>query len=237
MKQEILDWLASGYNVDRGVLLLEKYSKNSFLVRMVKTAPAKNLPLIIKELAKLANVGLTSEIQTASNKLGTDAKASSAESARKNQPNFRQEFPFLNESSCPMELKALVTDKFSSYYRYRDLHSTLCDCTTPQQCADTSLDIINSYQDNRAIYAELDYYKQHKTILGHHPIFKHFNKMKNLRKLNIKDLVRKQIQLEHNIWRIESEIKKKDKPHLSHERLDRIKQKQFELAEVNRLLE
>jgi hypothetical protein len=142
----------------------------------------------------------------------------------------------LNHPDCPVELKALVTDKFSSYYLYRELHKQLFDCTNIQECAGVTGSLIENYLENRAIYAELDFYRQHKTLLGKHPIFKHFVKMKELRKKPIKELVKRQRQLEHAIWRIQSEIKKGDKPHLDSDRRERLREKEAELAEVNRLL-
>lgn len=233
MKDEILEWLISGCNIDQGVKLLESYSKNRLLVRLVKTNPAKSLNLVIKELSSIAGI-----VASNANKIASDANnlTLNVNFKPKKYPNFRQEFPFLNEPGCPMELRALVTDKFSSYFRYRELHARLTDCLNTQECAELCGEIIENYLENRAIYAELDYYKKHKTILGKHPIFKHFNRMKDLRKLGIKELVKKQIQLEHNIWRIESELTKKDKPHLDGERRRRLDEKKAELSEVERLL-
>lgn len=149
---------------------------------------------------------------------------------------FRSEFPFLNRADCPIELKALVTDKFSSFHAYRDLHKQLRDCTNVAECAETAKQLIDSFTENRAIWAELNYYKEHKVLLGKHPIFKHYQRVKDLRKLSVKDLVLKQIDLKHNVWRIQSEIAKGDKPHLDAERQQRLDIKQNELEEVNRLL-
>jgi hypothetical protein len=192
---------------------------------MVKANPAKNLQRMIKELSSIANVTPV-----------VSCLPSDPLTVRSSVKGLREEFPFLKEPGCPLELRALVTDKFSSYYRYRELHAGLKDCENATQCADACRSLIDNYQENRAIYAELDYYQKHKVVLGKHPIFRHFNKMRGLRKLTTKELVRKQLQLEHNIWRIESEIKKKDKPHLETERRVRLNHKQAELAEVNRLL-
>jgi hypothetical protein len=183
-------------------------------------------------LSKIANVA-TSDFNQAS----SDKKEPGRDKRESEDIPFRQEFPFLDSAGCPMELKILVTDKFSSFYRYRNLHQKLVDCTNVKECADISAEIIKSYLDNRSIYAELDYFKKHHVILGKHPIFMHFNKMKSIRNLSIKDLVKRQILLEHNIWRIESELKKKDKPHLKVERQERLQQKKAELAEVKRLIE
>lgn len=142
----------------------------------------------------------------------------------------------MSNPDCPVELKALVTDKFSSYYLYRELHTQLFDCTNLEMCASVAGSLIENFLENRAIYAELDFYRQHKSVLGKHPVFKRFVKMKELRKKPVKDLVNRQRQLEHTIWRIESELKKGDKPHLYSERSERLKDKQAELAEISRLL-
>lgn len=226
MKKEILKWFASGCDIEEGIRLLGLYSKNKNLVRMVKLNPGKSLEWMVRELSRLADIN--------QDDLRHDEQATPLRSLPVR--SFRDEFPFLNSPECPMELKALVTDKFSTYYRYRDLHGTLENCTSLSECADHSRDIIDSYLENRSIWAELDYYKQHHSILGKHPIFKHFHKVAALRRLSIKDLVLQLQKLQHNIWRIESEIEKGDKPHLLGERQSRLEQKKAELAEVNRLL-
>jgi hypothetical protein len=226
MRTEILKWLSSGCDPIVGLGLQEKYSKNKMLIRIVRIDPGQNLSIIIKELSKLA------EIDT-----GTGNGTGKQEGTKPGKSvSFRDEFPFLSSPHCPIELKALVTDKFSSYYLYKELHSKLTGCNNTKECADLSRDIIDSYIENRCIYAELDYYKKNGVILGKHPIFSHFRKMEDLRKLSIKDLVLKQQMLEHNIWRIESELKKNDKPHLVAERNLRLQEKKQQLSEVIRLL-
>jgi len=175
-----------------------------------------------KSLCQLADIDLT-----------TIVKQSSVEVSR---IGFREEFPFLNSPDCPYELKALVTDKFSSYYRYKDLHKKLPDCTSLVECANTAGELLAAYRDNRAIYAELEYYKQHKIILGKHQVFKHYHRLQELKTLTIKELVELQRRLAHNIWRIESEIAKGDKPELYEDRKQRLAMKKNQLSEVDRLL-
>lgn len=226
MKQEVLNWLQKGCDSDQGIALLEKYSKNTFLIRLIKIDPIKNVKLLKDSLCKIANVdppshNSTSEPQTKSNF---------------SRDTFRSEFPFINQPDCPIELKALVTDKFTSFYTYRDLHKKLRDCNNLSECADISKKLIDNYTENRAIYAELEYYKKHKVLLGKHPIFKHYSHVKEIRMLSMKDLVLKQIKLNHNIWRINSNLAKGDKPQLDAERKADLEVKQNELAEVNRLL-
>jgi uncharacterized protein YdcH (DUF465 family) len=226
MYNEVLKWLQSGANTELGIKLLEKYSTNTLLIRLVKANPVKNGKLLKDSLCKLAGV--------------VDVKTDGRPSQQPDpvpRDTFRQEFTFLENPDCPYELKALVTDKFSSYHRYRKLHAELFDCTSLEQCGQIARDLLFSYRENREIYAELNYYKQHKTILGKHPIFKHFHRLKELKGMSLRELIKKEEKLQHNIWRIESEIAKGDKPALLDERQQRLELKKNELSEVKRLLD
>ena len=55
--------------------------------------------------------------------------------------------------------------------------------------------------------------------------------------MSVKELIYRQQKIMNNIWRVKSEIKKGDKPHLDIERNNRLASYEAELAEVNRLLE
>lgn len=222
MRKEVLSWLQSGCDPLKGITLLEKISKNKFLIRLVKANPVKNVELLKSSLCQLAGIDLSKVIKQPYREV--------------TRISFRDEFPFLDSPDCPYELKALVTDKFSSYYRYKDLHRKLSDCTSIEECTSTASELLASYRDNRAIYSELDYYKQHKTILGKHPVFKHYHRLQELKTLSIKELVKLQTKLNHNIWRIESEMAKGDKPNLNEDRKQRLILKRNQLSEVDRML-
>lgn len=222
MQKEVLQWLQSGADALQGVGLLEKYATNLFLVRLVKSNPTKNSLLIKDSLCRLAKIDLTKVVNKPSREIA--------------RIGFRDEFPFIDSPTCPFELKALVTDKFTSFYRYKELHRKLSDCTSLEECYDTASELLASYRDNRAIYAELNYYKQHKSVLGKHPVFKHYHQLQELKTKSIKELVELQRRLQHNIWRIQSEIDKNDKPELKEDRLQRLNLKKSQLSEVDRLL-
>ena len=99
------------------------------------------------------------------------------------------------------------------------------------------MDHFHSYIENRMIWDELNYYQQNKSLLGKHPIFNEFKRRKELLGLPIKELVKRQKQIENNIWRVTNELNKGDKPHLDIERRERLAGYKAELEEVNRLLE
>lgn len=227
MKQTILTWLRAGANAEEGVQLLTEAGAPSLTLRLVKTNPVANRRLMIDWLCK--KYGIDEDytyVATAHVVLFSERKPLS----------FRDEFPFLNDPKCPPELEALASRKFARYHNYVNSHKKLRDCTSTEQCAKVSRELINSYLENRMIWEELNYYQQHGSILGKHPIFAAFHRRKELLTLNVKQLMIRQKRLKNNIWRVQDELAKRDKPHLELERLARLQAYQSELAEINRLL-
>lgn len=136
-----------------------------------------------------------------------------------------------------MELEALASRKFGKYHSYVRLHNRLRDCSSLEECADISRQLIDNYLDNRMIWDELNYYKEHRTLLGKHPAFAEFRRRSELLRLPVKELVRRQQQVRNNIWRVRSEMAKGDKPHLDVIRQERLAGYEKELADIDRLLE
>lgn len=149
---------------------------------------------------------------------------------------LRDKFTFLGSSDCPLELQALVTVRISDYHAYQAAWHKLFDCASLVECAKTAGLLIDKFIDNRKIFNELNYYQLNHKVLGHHPIFRDFQQIKNLRKMNIKDLIRRQKQVENNIWRVKNEMAKNNKPQLDDIRNDRLKSYEKELHEINKLL-
>ena len=106
---------------------------------------------------------------------------------------FRERFPFLNEPSCPDVLKVAVADMFTAYGRYKEAHAQLQtiddavpDATitsedvpsvavsqqpssqpaTKPSAAQLSQDVVENYLLDRELWAELEYYRDHGTLLG-----------------------------------------------------------------------
>ena len=85
---------------------------------------------------------------------------------------LRDRWPFLNDPSTPVELKALITERITRWHEYTQLYDQLHDCQSVEECADVSRRLLDAYFDNRQITAEMDYYQQHKKVLGRHPLFR-----------------------------------------------------------------
>jgi hypothetical protein len=85
--------------------------------------------------------------------------------------NFRDEFPFLREPDCPIILKAMVADMFAAYDRYRESYARLGAGENVGESLQIAQTVVDSYLDNRAMWAELEYYKANGRLLGKHPVF------------------------------------------------------------------
>lgn len=213
--KEIRQWLDSGAEVQEGLRLLNLYAPNKHLARLVSLSPARYKPLLVRTLtAKLPNV------------------ASSAAAP----VSFREDWPFLQNPDCPNELKILATDKITAYRNYVAAHEQLFNCVTLEECYTTAKKVIENYIENRNIRSELAYYKEHGTVLGKHSIFNEVKHLAELRQLPVPELFRRKENLEEAIWRIGNEIRKGTKPHLLESRERRLKAKQRELAEVQRII-
>lgn len=210
-------WLQSGAEVREGLRLLTLYAPNKHLHKLVELRPDVYQPLLVKTLSALLP-------KTTSRPVATP------------RLSFRQQWSFLNNEDCPNELKILAADKITAYGNYVSAHLELFDCVDTQECFAVAKKVVENFIENRKIFSELTYYKEHKSVLGKHPIFNEINRLNGLRRLSVVELFRRKENLEESIWRIRNEINKGDKPHLQTSRESRLKKKQRELSEVNRII-
>lgn len=172
------------------------------------------------------------------------AESGGSVSAKSTKPTLREDFPFLSSPTCPPELKILAANKITAYHNYCAAHKALYDCTNPDEQFQTVKQLVENFIENRQILDEFEHYKQHNHTLGVHPIFKEFEAIRQLRSLSSIELYKKKKNLEHNIWRIESQLKdaggkspgSQRAGGVNLQREKRLQQKKNELAEVERLL-
>ena len=89
------------------------------------------------------------------------------------------QFPFLREKDCPNELKILVNDAITAFHDYKNAHeelfAKLSGVTEPQlsneQVYDIASQLLEDFELNQEIYAELEHYQKNKEILGEHVVF------------------------------------------------------------------
>lgn len=150
---------------------------------------------------------------------------------------LRERWPFLDDPECPPELHALTGHRISKYNEYVRLHPRLRDCQTAEDCALVAGQLLDAYEDNRLCTQELDHYQEHRRLLGRHHLLRHFASLRELRQLSTKQLLKEQRKVRDNIWRVGSEIRKGDKPHLLGQRTQKLQEYELKLKEINRLLD
>lgn len=237
MKEElslVLVWLKAGAIYSDGVLLFKRIfgDDHPFMIVLRSKSPANHL--VLKQ-------ALRSYLRRNRHLLPASQEASPAETKPDNtqvsKVKLREDFAFLSEPGCPPELKILAAEKITAYHNYCKAHAQMFEALTAEQGFQAAKDTVENFIENRRILKELEYYKTHHKILGEHPIFKHYKIVQALRTKSVLELTQLKKRLEHNIWRIRSEISKGDKPHLAPERERAIREKTEELAEIDRLLE
>ena len=218
-------WFDSGAEVQEGLRLLNIYAPNPHLRKLVELDPKRFAALLKQCLSRFRSaVGPRSD----------DARTAVAIAAPASR--FRDEWPFLSRADCPPELKILAADKITAWQESVDGHEELFQCVTPEQCFETAKNVLENFSNNRKIFSEFSFYKEHHSLLGEHPIFRETQRMNTLRALPILELVQKKKNLEGAIWRANDEIKKGTKPHLREDREARIAEKRRLLDEVNRMI-
>lgn len=107
-------------------------------------------------------------------------KIDEAEKAIENAPDdvkagwkIREEYPFLNEDDCPDKMHTLVGKMISAHHKYVEGRKELQALESEDKDAIFKLakPVVENFELNKEIKAELDYYKEHGEILGNHPIF------------------------------------------------------------------
>lgn len=218
---EVARWMNAGAEVREGLRLLSVYAPNPHLERLVTLAPARFGHLLSRTLSRFSDVRIEAPVPERSYAPG----------------KFRENWPFLADPKCPMELKVLAADKITAYRNYCSLHEKLFDCTDPEECFETAKNLLENYRQNRRIFSEFTYYREHGRILGKHPIFEESAKLRRYKTMSGYQLSREQRRLEGAVWRIRSEMSKGDKPHLREEREERLKRKMRELEAVNTMID
>lgn len=135
--------------------------------------------------------------------------------------SLHDQFPFLDEDDCPQELKILVSDKRKAFRAYADAHAKLLFVAFNDEEKTEILDIeiyelaskaLENFEVNQLIYKELNHYKEHKTILGEHPIFADLNLQKKIDEMSAADLAKRASNLDNYIRRDTNAAKKSNEP-------------------------
>ncbi|MDD7454959.1 MAG: hypothetical protein PUK70_01715 [Bacteroidales bacterium] len=223
---DVEKWIYSGAGVSEGLRLLNIYAPNChWLKDGMEKAPGIFRRILMEKLESLSAYGKPSGSETG------------VEETTQHKRKFREEWTFLNDPDCPMELKVLASDKITTWQNYTSGHEDLFACSTVKECLETARKVVENYWRNRKIHSEFVYYKEHHAVLGEDKVFAESKKLESYRRLSIIGLIKKKKATEDAIWRVKSEMRKGDKPHLLAERRDRLAEKQRTLAAITEMIE
>lgn len=255
MRNKVITWLQSGCNFDEGLKLLDAAGiYRSFLHSCQRQGETpSNRSMLEYQLIRLAglNEKQARQIKKTNHKKEIvpvspkteghvkklDQQALAPLPVDPHRQKIREEFPFLSEPGCPDELKILVSDKITSYHCYVAAHARLFTVKSKEETFNAARDTVENYINNRRIYEELDHYKRHRHLLMQHPIFERRKREKEISSMSAAGLAGLKKKLEMNIWRNKKLIEKEPGHEQTFSRADKVKNYEFELKIVNRLLD
>jgi hypothetical protein len=254
MKDQVLNYLQTDRSYETAVRLLNKIPGASLALRARAQRVSENAEMhqtINYQLCKLtgiteaqmdallkqplADVPVQQATELPKKETETNQLPSKEEVGR--GAALRMEFPFLLDKDCPMELKVLVADKMNAYYEFKEKHAQLFEATTEEELAAAVEGSVEAYIDNQLIYRELDHYREHKKVLGEHPIFTKMKLQEEIGKLSGADLVKRRNAVVKSFNSAKAAIEKGDRPDLDEKRQETISQRTVELEIIDQKLE
>lgn len=188
VKKEIINYLSGPRDYNEGAALYARFGLNLRLKRQFALDQTETTrEILIHELKTLA--GLTDEefarlprrAKMARHEAPAPAEPKKQHSKYQEAPEsirkaaqFREKYKFLQNPDCPDDLKILVADMFTALAKYKEAHAALQEAGDSAEASEVAAQceaIVENFINNREIWEELDYYKEHGQILGRHPIF------------------------------------------------------------------
>lgn len=143
----------------------------------------------------------------------------------------------MNDPKCPDELKILISDRITAYYKYLEGRKDLFTAKTLEEKFQAARKTVESDLDNKAMWQELNHYNKHGVVLGVHKLFFRFNKHIELNSKTTEELCDLRENTENSIWRNNHLIDEGKKPHLNNNRLEKIEDYEWELVEIQKIID
>lgn len=152
-------------------------------------------------------------------------------------------FPFLKDKNCPHELLIVSGQVVASWKRYQELKQQVDKISAGEMEVTEEEDLritaacAKEFEDNQALYKELEHYKEHKELLGEHEILKEYRIQKEIDAMTTEELVKYQKNSAPYLSKARKELEKEglteDKKVLI---LERIADREKRLELVNKKL-
>jgi hypothetical protein len=199
LKDIIVAWIREGCPVDGGVsIYLKHISPNAFYMANVSRKPEAmardtllnefslklKVPIkLLKDEAFPVVVVETVENSEDTHEDHSDINAEDKRDIEERGVRLRDEFPFLDDATCPDILKVLVADMLRDHAAYLRNHPKLFDVHPDDNdaCYEAAKNVVVPYINNRKIWDELNYYKANGKLLGKHAKMEEMNEIDLLR--------------------------------------------------------
>jgi hypothetical protein len=129
-----------------------------------------------------------------------------------------------------------VADMLTAYELYTKARMSLFSVETNSQIVELSRITVVNYLENRSIWEELNYYKIHGQLLGKHKMFERWKRNQVIREMNIMDMFKLKMKLEHNLVVVKGRLRKEPNSKYSGYRLERVEEIKAELLQINQLM-
>jgi hypothetical protein len=121
---------------------------------------------------------------------------------------FREQYPFLKDANCPDELKVMVADMFTAYDNYKEAYKLLSPENPDADNLEIAKAVVENYLDNREMWKELDYYKEHNELLGEHPLFARIKRQNELKAVPDVELMQLRNNARGNVTKTRKKLEK-----------------------------
>ena len=117
------------------------------------------------------------------------------ETVSEDEKPLRDEFPFLNNENCPAEMYVVVGKRISLHKSYQKLHAELQAANKENTLDDAQIleltaKVEASYNENQALWKELNYFKENGKVLGDHPVLFEMRAKKEVDAMTTEQLVK-----------------------------------------------
>lgn len=135
---------------------------------------------------------------------------------------FFNQYPFLRDENCPNEFKILTNDAITAFHKFNDAHTELFEKVVMPENVEISNEeiykiasgLLEKFELNHEIHAELEHFAKTNEILGEHEIFAELKKQRAVEGTTDLDLKQKIRNLSAQISKAKkalSETKDKEK--------------------------
>lgn len=128
---------------------------------------------------------------------------------------FATQYPFLRDENVPNEFKILTNDAITAFHKFKDAHSELFEKVVKPENAEISNEeiykiaagLLEKFELNHEIHAELEHYAKKGEILGEHEIFADLKKERAVANTTDVDLKQKIRNLSAQISKAKNALK------------------------------